>query len=200
MDELQGAVWFTSLDLSSGYHQIQMDPKDIQKTAFQTHSGHYEYRVMPYGVTRGPATFQLAMNLVLAPFLRKCVVVFIDDILIFSATWADHLQHIHVVFSVLDQHQFKIKLSKCSFAQKKLHYPGHIISSEGVATNPSKVAVIQSWPTPKSVKEVCSFLGLAGYYRKFVQHFGILSRPLTMLLKRVKSLYGHLIMNKRFKC
>jgi hypothetical protein len=139
---------------------------------------------MPYGVTGGPSTFQLAMNSVLAPFLRKCVVVFIDDILIFSATWADHIQHIHVVFSVLDQHQFKIKLSKCSFAQKKLHYLGHVISSEGVATDPSKVAVIQSWPTPKSAKDVRSFLGLAGNYCKFVQHFGILSRPLTILLKK----------------
>lgn len=103
---------------------------------------------MPYGVTGGPATFQLAMNSVLAPFLRKCLVVFIDDILIFNATWADHVQHIHVVLFVLDRHRFKIKLSKCSFVKKKLHYLGHIISSEGVATDPSKVAIIQSWPTP----------------------------------------------------
>lgn len=142
LDELQGVVWFTSLDLSSGYHQIQMDPKDIQKTTFQTHSGHYEHRVMPYGVTGGPATSQLAMNSVLAPFFRKCVVVFIDHILIFSATWVDHIQHIHVVFSVLDQHQFKIKLSKCSFAQKKLHYLGHVISNEGVAIQGSYYSVM----------------------------------------------------------
>lgn len=134
LDELQGAMWFTSLDLSSGYHQIQMDPLDIPKTAFQTHNGHYEYRVMPYGVTGGPATFQLTMNSILAPLLRKCVVVFIDDILVYSTNWRDHLEHIRAVFNILDKHQFKVNLSKCSFAQTNLHYLGHIISQEGVAT------------------------------------------------------------------
>jgi hypothetical protein len=184
LDELQGAVWFTSLDLSSGYHQIQMDPKDIPKTAFQTHNGHFEYRVMPYGVTGGPATFQLTMNSVLSPLLRKCVVVFIDDILIFSKSWDLHLQHVRTVFSLLQQHQFKVKLSKCTFAQTKLYYLGHVISQEGVATDPEKVAAVQSWPTPTNVKELRSFLGLAGYYRKFVKIFGIISRPLTNLLKK----------------
>lgn len=108
-------MWFSSLDLSAGYHQIQMDPKDIPKTAFQTHSDHYEYMVMPYGVTGGPTTFQLTMNSMLAPLLRKCVAVFIDDILIYSKTWTDHLSHIRVVFSILDTQQFKVKLSKRSF-------------------------------------------------------------------------------------
>jgi hypothetical protein len=191
LDELHGAVWFTSLDLSSGYHQIRMAPQDIHKTAFQTHNGHYEYKVMPYGVTGGPATFQLAMNSVLSPFLRKCVVVFIDDILIYSSTWTEHLHQLRAVFTTLDQHHFKVKLSKCSFAQTQLHYLGHVISQQGVATDPAKVSVIQSWPSPKSAKDIRSFLGLAGYYRKFVANFGILSRPLTNLLKKGQVFVWH---------
>lgn len=124
------------------------------------------------------------MNTILAPLLRKFVVVFIDDILIFSKSWAEHLAHIRQVFKLLHQHQFKVKLSKCSFAQKELSYLGHIISEKGVATDPSKIEIVQHWPTPTSVKEVRSFLGLAGYYRKFVQNFGSISRPLTNLLKK----------------
>jgi hypothetical protein len=191
LDELQGALWFTSLDLSSGYHQIQMDPQDVHKTAFQTHNGHYEYKVMPYGVTGGPATFQLAMNSVLSPFLRKCVVVFIDDILIYSSNWTTHLHQLRAVFATLDQHHFKVNLSKCSFAKTQLHYLGHVISQNGVATDPGKVSVIKSWPSPRSAKEIRSFLGLAGYYRKFVANFGILSRPLTNLLKKGQLFVWH---------
>jgi len=184
LDELAGAIWFASLDLRSGYHQILVDPADTFKTAFQTHNGHYEYKVMPYGVTGGPATFQHVMNTVLAPLLRKCVVVFIDDILIYSKTWEDHIQHIREVFLLLQHHQFKVKLSKCSFAQQEVHYLGHVISGAGVATDPSKVRDILNWPTPQSVKDVRAFLGLAGYYRKFVKNFGVISKPLTTLLKK----------------
>lgn len=184
LDELAGAVWFTCLDLRAGYHQILVDPVDQHKTAFQTHNGHFEYKVMPYGVTGGPATFQHVMNTILAPLLRKCVVVFIDDILIFSPTWEAHLQHVQAVFQLLDEHNFKVKLSKCAFAQKQIHYLGHVISAAGVATDPSKVADVQNWPTPQSVKVVRSFLGLAGYYRKFVRNFGLISKSLTSLLKK----------------
>ena len=110
--------------------------------------------------------------------------VFIDNILIYSKTWADHLDHIRQVFYLLYKHQFQVKLSKCSFAQRKLAYLGHVISEKGVATDPGKVSIVQDWPTPCSVKEVRSFLGLAGYYRKFVQHFGTISKPLTSLFKK----------------
>jgi transposase InsO family protein len=139
---------------------------------------------MPYGVTGGPATFQQTMNYILAPLLRKGVVVFIDDILIYSSTWDQHLHLLHSVFQLLSKHHIKIKLSKCSFAQSELKYLGHIISARGVATDPKKVADVQNWPIPTTVKEVRSFLGLAGYYRKFVQHFGTIARPLTELLKK----------------
>jgi hypothetical protein len=184
LDELVGAQWFTTLDMSSGFYQILVVEDDIAKTAFQTHNGHYEYQVMPYGVTSGPATFQHEMNTVLAPILRKFVVVFIDDILIYSRTCAEHLHHIKEVFALLHKHQFKVKLSKCSFAKRELAYLGHVISAQGVATDPTKVNIIKHWPTPTRTKEVRSFLGMAGYYRKFVQGFGTLSKPLTVLLKK----------------
>jgi hypothetical protein len=124
------------------------------------------------------------MNSVLAPTLRKFVVVFIDDVLIYSKTWSEHIDHIRQVFALLQKHQFKVKLSKCSFAKTDLAYVGHVINANGVATDPKKVAIVQDWPTPTSAKEVRSFLGLAGYYRKFVQGFGSICKPLTNLLKK----------------
>lgn len=184
LDELSGAQWFTSLAMTAGYHQILMEEADQYKTVFQTHHGHFEYTVMPYRVTGGPATFQQTMNYILAPLLRKGIVDFIDDILIYTATWGQHLQLLEAIFQLLKEHQIKIKLSKCSFAQRQLTYLGHIISAEGVATDPKKIATVQNWPTPLNVKDVRGFLGLAGYYRKFVKHFGIIAKPLTELLKK----------------
>ncbi|WVZ69502.1 hypothetical protein U9M48_018276 [Paspalum notatum var. saurae] len=177
LDELHGSSWFSKLDLRSGFHQIRMSPGEEYKTAFQTHIGQFEFRVMPFGLTDAPRTFQSAMNSTLAPFLRKFVLVFFDDILIYSKTFADHLNHLK-----LDSWQ--IKLSKCEFAQRQIHYLGHVISQDGVSTNPAKIEAIISWPSPSSVKELRSFLGLAGYYRRFVRHFGVFSRPLTALLKK----------------
>lgn len=139
---------------------------------------------MPYRVTGGPATFQQTMNHILTPLLRKGVVVFIDDILIYSSNWDQHLTLLNSVFQLLAKHQIKIKLSKCSFAQSHLKYLGHIISAAGVATDPNTMANVQKCPTPSNVKEVRGFLGLAGYYRKFVQYFGTIARPLTDLLKK----------------
>lgn len=124
------------------------------------------------------------MNFILAPLLRKCVIVFIDDILIYSSNYSDHLKHVEQVFQLLQQHQFKVKLSKCSFAKQQLHYLGHVLSPNGVANDPSKVAIVQKWPSPTSVKELRSFLGLAGYYRRFVRNFGLIARPLNDLLKK----------------
>ena len=171
-EELYGAAWFTTLDLRSGFHQISVKPEDQYKTAFQTHHGHYEYLVMPYGLTGAPATFQSIMNHVLAPLLRKCVVVFIDDILIYSQTFTEHVYHVQLVFQLLQANQFKVRLSKCSFAQQKLSYLGHILSPNRVSTDPGKIRDVQTWPSPQSVKDVWSFLGLASYYRRFVKNFG----------------------------
>ena len=154
------------------------------KTTFQTHSGHYEYNVMPFGLAGAPATFLGAMNDTLKPVLRRCALVFFDDILIYSHTLEDHVKHLKEVFQLLKNDSWNIKKSKCSFAQRQLSYLGYIISEQGIATEPEKIHKIQNWPVPLSVKDLRRFLGLAGYYRKFILHYGIIAKPLTQLLRK----------------
>jgi hypothetical protein len=139
LDELQSASWFSTLDLCSGFHQIQMDPTDTFKTAFQTHEGHYEFRAMSFGLTGAPHTFQRAMNATLSSLLRKIVLVFFDDILVYSSTYEQHLEHLEQVFQILDREQWRVKLSKCTFAKREISYLGYVISSNGVATCPKKI-------------------------------------------------------------
>lgn len=183
LDEPAGAQYFTKLDMKSGYHQVRMLTEDEYKTTFKTHHGHYQLKVMPFGLTNAPTTFQCVMNQVLQPFLRKFVMVLLDNILIYSNSLEEHMEHIQLVLNTLRQHQLYLKQSKCSFAQHKLEYLGHIISAEGVSTDPQKTADMLHWPTPTTTTELRAFLGLTGYYRKFVKRYGIIAQPLTNLLK-----------------
>jgi hypothetical protein len=161
-----------------------MYPDDIDKTTFRTHRGHFEFLIMPFGLTNAPSTFQTLMNEVLKPLIRKCVLVFFDDILIFSKSWAEHLQHVKQVFQLLRKHKLALKRSKCSFAAHSMAYLGHIISNQGVAMDPSKVDEVESWPRTQSLRALRRFLGLTGYYRKFIAGYGAVAAPLTALLKR----------------
>jgi hypothetical protein len=168
MDESSGASWFSKLDLRVGYHQICLASGEEYKTAFQTHSGHYKFKVMTFGLCGDPNTFQAAMNNTLHPLLRKCVLVFFDDILVYSKSLEDHVNHLEAVLELLSQDKWQVKLSKCSFAQRKIDYLGHVISEAGVSTDPLKIVAIIDWPQPENAKQLRSFLGLAGKYRKFV--------------------------------
>ncbi|WJX17749.1 hypothetical protein P8452_07626 [Trifolium repens] len=174
----------SKIDLRSGYHQIRVKAEDIPKTAFRTRYGHYEYSVMPFGVTNAPGVFMEYMNRIFHSYLDRFVVVFIDDILVYSTTEEEHAKHLRIVLRTLQEKKLYAKLSKCEFWLKEVSFLGHVISSGGIAVDPSKVDAVIKWETPESVFEIRSFLGLAGYYRRFIEGFSKLALPLTRLTRK----------------
>jgi hypothetical protein len=183
-DQLAGAKVFSKIDLRSGYHQIKIRPSDVPKTAFSTRYGLYEYLVMSFGLTNAPAYFMYLMNSVFMPELDKFVVVFLDDILIYSASEEEHAKHLHVVLQRLREHRLYAKFSKCEFWLTTVKFLGHTISSDGISVDPSKVQEVMEWKPPTSVHQIRSFLGLAGYYRRFIPDFSKIAKPMTDLLKK----------------
>nr|CAH66252.1 OSIGBa0139I12.1 [Oryza sativa] len=183
-DQLKGATIFSKIDLRSGYHQLRIREEDIPKTAFTTRYGLFECTVMSFGLTNAPAFFMNLMNKVFMEYLDKFVVVFIDDILIYSKRKEEHEEHLRLALEKLREHQLYAKFSKCEFWLSEVKFLGHVISSGGVAVDPSNVESVLSWKQPKTVSEIRSFLGLAGYYRRFIENFSKIARPMTRLLQK----------------
>jgi hypothetical protein len=181
LDQVREATVFTLLDLRSGYHQIKLAQEDIVKTAFVTPVGLFEFRVLPFGLCNAPAVFTRYMTKLLGPLLGVSVVVYLDDILVFSKTPSEHLQHLEQVFKILEQHQLYAKGSKCSLNREELKYLGHIIGHGTIKVDPAKITAVSDWPKPTYPKDLQSFLGLANYFSKFMQGYSSLAAPLTSL-------------------
>jgi hypothetical protein len=185
-DQLTGARVFSKIDLRTGYHQLKIRATDIPKTAFTTQYGLYEYTVMSFGLTNAPAYFMNLMNKVFMEFLDKFVVVFIDDILVYSKFEEEHATHLRLILETLREHQLYAKFSKCEFWLKEVGFLGHVLSAGGVFVDPKKITSVMEWEAPTTQTEVRGFLGLAGYYHKFVEGFSSIARPMTQLLKKDK--------------
>ncbi|KAL0536214.1 hypothetical protein IC582_025155 [Cucumis melo] len=183
-DQLQGATVFSKIDLRSGYHQLRIKDGDVPKTAFRSRYGHYEFIVMSFGLTNAPAVFMDLMNRVFREFLDTFVIVFIDDILIYSKTEAEHEEHLHIVLQTLRDNKLYVKFSKCEFWLKQVSFLGHVVSKAGVSVDPAKIEAVTGWTRPSTVSEVRSFLGLTGYYRRFVENFSRIATPLTQLTRK----------------
>lgn len=184
LDRLGRANYFTTLDLANGFHQIEMSPDSIHKTAFSTETGHYEYLRMPFGLKNAPSTFQRVMNNILKGLINQICLVYMDDIIIFSSSLEEHLKNLKAVFSRIRESNMKIQPDKSEFLRKEVEFLGHIVTPEGIKPNKKKLAAIKDFPIPTTAKEIKSFLGLVGYYRKFINNFAKITKPLTQCLKK----------------
>ena len=183
-DQLRGARVYSKINLRTGYHQLRVREADIPKTEFRTRYGHFEFKVMPFGLTNAPMTFIGLMNRVFQPYLDPFVVVFVDDILIYSQSEVEHEDHLRIVLQLLRDHRLYAKFSKCEFWLPEVGFLGHVVLASGVSMDPRKVKVAMSWERPKSVFKIRSFLGLVGYYRRFIEDFSWLAAPMTRLTRK----------------
>ncbi|GKC74636.1 putative reverse transcriptase domain-containing protein [Tanacetum coccineum] len=183
-DQLQGSSIYSKIDLRSGYHQLRVREEDIPKTAFRTRYGHYEFRVMPFGLTNAPAVFMDLMNRVCKPYLDKFVIVFIDDILIYSRNEKEHEEHLKTILELLKKEELYAKFSKCEFWINTVKFLGHVIDSSGIHVDPAKIEAVKNWASPTTPSEIRQFLGLAGYYRRFIEGFSKIAKPMTELTQK----------------
>ena len=181
LDKLRGAKYFSKLDLRSGYWQVRIHPEDVEKSAFRTHLGHYEWMVVPFGLQGAPSCFQRLMNHYLRPYLGKFCIVYIDDILIYSRTKEEHLQHLELILQILREKELYAKGSKCDLMRTQVSFLGYIVKHSTIMTDPSKIEAVQNWEPPTTVRELRSFLGLCNFYRKFVKDYAKIAKPLTNL-------------------
>lgn len=188
LDKLGRCHYFTTLDLASGFYQVEMDPQDISKTAFNVEHGHFEFLRMPMGLKNSPSTFQRVMDNVLRGLQNDICLVYLDDIIVFSTSLQEHMTNLEKVFLRLRESNFKIQMDKSEFLKKETAYLGHIISEDGIKPNPDKISAIQKYPIPRTPKEIKQFLGLLGYYRKFIPDFARITKPLTSCLKKGKKI------------
>ncbi|GJX30249.1 putative reverse transcriptase domain-containing protein [Tanacetum coccineum] len=186
-DQLQVSQFFSKIDLRSGYHQLRVHEDDIPKTAFRTRYGHFEFTVMPFSLTNAPEIFMDLMNRVCRPYLDKFVIVFIDDILIYSKTQEEHVEHLRLVLELLKKEKLYAKFSKCEFWLREVQFLRHVINGNGIHVDPSKIEAVKNWKAPRTPTEVRSFLGLAGYYRRFIENFSKIAKSLTILTQKSKT-------------
>ena len=191
LDAIGGASFFSTLDLASGYHQVAMHEDDQEKTAFTTPFGLWEFKRMPFGLSGAPATFQRLMQSSMNDLVLRILLVYLDDVLVFSRDFKEHLKRLETVFTRLRQIGLKLNPEKCRFGARNVNYLGHIISEEGIATDPGKISAVNDWPTPKTTRELRSFLGLASYYRRFVSKFADIARPLHQVTAKANADHGY---------
>lgn len=188
MDDILGklgnSMYFTTIDLAKGFHQIEIAEKDIRKTAFSTDKGHYEFVRMPFGLKNAPATFQRLMNSVLSEYIGKICLVYLDDIIVFSTSLEEHITSLQKIFKRLQEVNLKIQLDKTEFLKKETEFLGHVVTTEGIKANPNKISAIKNYKLPTTSKQIKSFLGITGYYRKFIKDYGKVAKPMTTFLKK----------------
>jgi transposase InsO family protein len=183
LDQLHAAKYFTSLDLKSGFWQIELDDESRPKTAFTSHAGLFQFKVMPFGLTNAPATFQRLMDLVLGGLKWSCALVYLDDIIVYSPSFDSHLHHLESVLQHIQSSGLSLQILKCHFAKTKLKYLGHVVSSSGIEPDPDKIRAVRDYPIPARLKDVRTFLGLTSYYRRFIKNYATIAEPLLFLTR-----------------